>query len=274
VSPRARFTTIAMCLLSLATAVSLCRRPAATAHAATAGTPVYAANGDLLPPSDYREWIYLTSGIDMSYSPKAMDTPDHSMFDNVFVNPAAWRSFVATGTWPDKTVMVLEVRGAKTRGSINQRGHFQDTEIMGFEVHVKDEARFPGKWAFFDFDSPHKNGTLIPTGAPCYTCHAAHAAVDTTFVQFYPTLLPIAKAKGTLSAAFLKDEEVAGANNLRSSTDSMKLITLDNALPWFGSVLIRLVGWSGDTGKQIQMVAFKKIKLRLQVRRFRSQVNE
>jgi len=31
----------------------------------------------------------------------------------------------------------------------------------------------------------------------CYSCHSAHAAVDTTFVQFYPTLAPIAKAKGT-----------------------------------------------------------------------------
>jgi hypothetical protein len=29
--------------------------------------------------------------------------------------------------------------------------------------------------------------------------------VDTTFVQFYPTLLEIAKAKGTLSAAYIKD---------------------------------------------------------------------
>ncbi|MGA8089572.1 MAG: cytochrome P460 family protein [Terracidiphilus sp.] len=209
--PGVRFTAIVVCLLSLATVVSLCRHPGAIAHAATAGVPAYAANGDLLPPRDYREWIYLTSGIDMSYAPKAMAMPDHSMFDNVFVNPAAWRSFMATGTWPDKTVLVLEVRGAKTKGSINQRGHFQDTEIMGFEVHVKDEARFPGKWAFFDFDSPEKNGALIPSGAPCYTCHAAHAAVDTTFVQFYPTLLPVAKAKGTLAAGYLKEEAAAGS---------------------------------------------------------------
>jgi len=34
--------------------------------------------------------------------------------------------------------------------------------------------------------------------------------VDTTFVQFYPTLLPVAQAKGTLSAEFLK-ENPAGA---------------------------------------------------------------
>jgi hypothetical protein len=191
--------------------VSLCRHPTTTALAATTDAPAYAANGDLLPPRDYREWIYLTSGIDMSYSPKAMDMQGQSVFDNVFVNPAAYRSFVATGTWPDKTVMILEVRQAKSKGSINQRGHFQDTGITGLEVHVKDGARFPGKWAFFDFDSPDKNGTLIPEKAPCYTCHAAHAAVDTTFVQFYPTLLPIAKAKGTLAAGYLSEEATSGA---------------------------------------------------------------
>lgn len=207
----ARITFAVFCLFSLALAVSFCRRPATIAQAATAGGPVYAANGDLMPPRDYREWIYLSSGIDMSYLPKAMDMQGQSVFDNVFVNPAAWRSFEATGTWPDKTVLVLEGRGAKTKGSINQSGHFQDTGIRGFEVHVKDEARFPGKWAFFDFDSPDKNGTLIPTGAPCYTCHVAHAAVDTTFVQFYPTLLPIAKAKGTLAAAYLKEEAAASS---------------------------------------------------------------
>lgn len=133
------------------------------------------------------------------------------MFDNVFVNPAAYRSFLATGTWPDKTVMVLEVRGAQTNGSINHRGHFQDTEVMGMEVHVKDESRFPGKWAFFEFDSPDKNGSLFPQKAPCYTCHQAHGAVDTTFVQFYPTLLPIAKEKKTLSANYLKDESATSA---------------------------------------------------------------
>jgi hypothetical protein len=176
-----------------------------TAKAATDAAPAYAANGDMLPPTNYREWIYLSTGIDMSYSPKAA-LLDHSTFDNIFVNPAAYRSFLAAGKWPDKTVMVLEARGAQTKGSINQRGHFQDTAIMGFEVHVKDEARFPGKWAFFDFDSPEKNGSLLPQGAPCYTCHAAHGAVDTTFVQFYPTLMPIAKTKGTLSAAFQREE--------------------------------------------------------------------
>ena len=194
---------VSVCLFA-AFCLVICRKKPAI-HAQTADAPAYAANGDLLPPKNYREWIYLSTGIDMSYAPKPGMT-DHSMFDNVFVNPAAYRSFLATGTWPDKTVMVLEVRGAKSNGSINHRGHFQDTEIMGMEVHVKDESRFPGKWAFFEFDSPEKNGSLFPQKAPCYTCHEAHGAVDTTFVQFYPTLLPIAKEKKTLSANYLKDQ--------------------------------------------------------------------
>jgi hypothetical protein len=196
---------VGVCLIAGLASLPFLLHPGRVVRAASTGTVGYASNGDMLPPSNYREWVYLTSGIDMSYSPKA-DMADHSMFDNVFVNPEAYRGFVATGTWPDKTVMVLEVREARGKGSINQRGHFQGTDLMGLEVHVKDETRFPGKWAFFEFDSPAKNGTLVPHGAPCYTCHAAHAAVDTTFVQFYPTLLPIAQEKKTLSEAYLREE--------------------------------------------------------------------
>lgn len=208
---RLRFPAAVLCLAASAASLPILLHFAKPVHATAVSTPAYAANGDLLPMANYREWVYLSSGIDMSYSPKA-EMADHSMFDNVFVNPEAYRSFLATGTWPDKTVMVLEVREARDKGSINHRGHFQGTDIMGLEVHVKDQARFPGKWAFFDFDSPMKNGTLIPSGAPCYTCHAAHAAVDTTFVQFYPTLMPIAQEKKTFSAEYLKEEADARAH--------------------------------------------------------------
>jgi Cytochrome P460 len=161
------------------------------------------ANGELKLPQGYREWVYLTSGFDMSYNP-AMQMANHHIFDNVFVNPEAYKAFVDTGTWPDKTMLVLEVRGAQAKGSINQNGNFQDADVMGIELHVKDEARFPGKWAFFAFDGV-KTAKAIPTTADCYSCHAQHAAVDTTFVQFYPTLLPIAQEKHTLSASYLKE---------------------------------------------------------------------
>lgn len=162
----------------------------------------YTGDAQLKFPENYRNWIYLTAGFDMSYTAAA--TPDHHMFDNVFVNPEAYKAFVETGTWPDKTMLLIEVRGAESKGSINQAGHFQGTDVMAVEVHVKDEARFPGKWAFFGFDA-NKTAKMVPTSAECYSCHTQHAAVDTTFVQFYPTLLPIAKSHGTLSAAYQKE---------------------------------------------------------------------
>lgn len=166
--------------------------------------PTYTADEQLVFPANYREWIYLSSGIDMSYFQSGMGM-DHSMFDTVFVNPDAYKSFQQTGTWPDKTMLVLEVRKAGTNASINKSGHFQTTELMGREVHVKDESRFPGKWAFFGFDDKD-TAKMVPKEAACYSCHEQHGAVDTTFVQFYPTLIDLAKQKGTLSAAYVKEE--------------------------------------------------------------------
>jgi hypothetical protein len=159
--------------------------------------PTYTRDGQLQLPEHYRDWIYLTTGFDMSYNPSAQ-RGDHHMFDNVFVNPEAYKSFQATGKWPDKTMLVLEVRHAEGKGSINQNGNYQGSDVAGIEVHVKDEARFQGKWAFFGFGDGKTAASMIPTSADCYSCHAEHGAVDTTFVQFYPTLQPIAKSKGTL----------------------------------------------------------------------------
>jgi hypothetical protein len=179
------------------------REYAAPPSSAPSVAPEYTGDGQMKLPEHYREWVYLTTGFDMSYNPEGMQM-GHHMFDNVFVNPEAYRAFVETGKWPDKTMFVLEGRRAEGRGSINQKGNYQGSDLMGIEVHVKDEARFPGKWAFFGFGDG-KTAKMIPTTATCYSCHSEHAAVDTTFVQFYPTLLPIAKSKGTLAEGYLKE---------------------------------------------------------------------
>jgi hypothetical protein len=169
--------------------------PGTQPPAAPTDVPTYTPTGNLVLPANYREWVYLTSGLDMSYT--ATTNPAHSMFDNVFVNPTSYRAFVATGTWPDKTTFILEIRGAENPVSINKRGHTQSADVMGMEIHVKDH----GKWSFYERASPTE-AKLIPPPASCYTCHESHAAVDTTFVQFYPTLLPIATEKKTLSPAY------------------------------------------------------------------------
>jgi hypothetical protein len=186
----------------LLSALAFLAPPVLRESGAAISGPEFTQGGELKLPQGYREWVYLTSGFDMSYNP-SMQMGGQHMFDNVFVNPEAYKVFVNTGTWPDKTILVLEERGARDKGSINRSGNFQG-DVMGLELHVKDEARFPGKWAFFAFDG-EKPAKAIPTSADCYSCHAQHAAVDTTFVQFYPTLLPVAKEKHTLSASYLKE---------------------------------------------------------------------
>lgn len=174
-------------------------------------TLTYTPDGKLQLPPNYREGIFLSAGLDMTYGSAPASPSAHSRFENVFVNTEAYRSFLATGTWPDRTVLVLEIRSAETDASINKAGKTQGATISGIEVHVKDVARFPstGGWSFFDIDGSTGTGKLIPPPASCYTCHQDHAAVDTTFVQFYPTLLPVAKSKATLSPAYLK--EIAAA---------------------------------------------------------------
>ena len=186
----------------LLSATALLSPPVIRESGTPASGPDFTQGGELKLPEGYREWIYLTSGFDMSYNPP-MQMGNQHIFDNVFVNPEAYKAFVNTGTWPDKTILVLEQRVARGKGSINQSGNFQ-ADIVGLELHVKDETRFPGKWAFFAFGG-EKTAKAIPTSADCYSCHAQHAAVDTTFVQFYPTLLPVAQEKRTLSASYLKE---------------------------------------------------------------------
>src|SRR3546814_19288352 len=101
----------------------------------------------------------------------------------------------------------MEIRGAGSKASINKRGKFQTTEVMGFEAHVKDAARFEGGWAFFGLNADNPGAEITHTAA-CYGCHVQHGAVDNTFVQFYPTLLPLATAKGTLSAGYVARKSV------------------------------------------------------------------
>jgi hypothetical protein len=193
---KSRFAVLAALVL-VGLAIALSRPVTAGPSASPADGPHYVAGGELAFPADYREWVFLSSSIDMSYS--AM--PVHQ-FDNVFATRAAYRAFLKTGAWPDKTILILENRGAASKESIAKLGQFQNGEVIGLEAHVKDVARFKGGWGFFAFDG-HKPGDMFPYTAACYACHQAHAAADTTFVQFYPTLLPVATKMGTLNRAYV-----------------------------------------------------------------------
>jgi hypothetical protein len=168
----------------------------ARSQSAAAAPAHFTSDGKLLRPVDYRRWVYVSSGFGMSYNANAGGNGEPA-FTNVFVNPTAYDYFQANGKWPDKTMFVLEVYGSTSNGSINKHGSFQKT-FMGLDVEVKDETRFADKWAYFNFDGEEKSSSAAPAKNECWKCHEQNAAVEHSFVQFYPEMLKVARAKGTL----------------------------------------------------------------------------
>jgi cytochrome c553 len=69
---------------------------------------------------------------------------------------------------------------------------------MGFEFHVKDASH--GGWQFYFIPKDKPSAKAFPATAACFTCHAQNGAADTTFVQYYPTLIEAAKKNGTYKA--------------------------------------------------------------------------
>jgi len=155
-------------------------------ESATASDPQYTGSGSLLFPQDYREWTFVTSGLGMTYRAAGASEADaNPSFDNVFADPASYKSFLKTGVWRDKTVLILEIRESDSKVSINKGGHVQ-TQLLRVEAHVKDSAR--RGWAFYAFKPGETEAKMLPKTLSCYSCHDQNGATDSTFVQFYPTL--------------------------------------------------------------------------------------
>ena len=168
----------------------------------TASPIKFNSDGTLVRPEGYRRWVYVSSGFGMSYNPDPSGS-GAPMFTNVFVNPASYDYYLSNGKWPDKTMFVLEMYGSTSHGSINKNGSYQNM-FHGLDVEVKDEARFADKWAYFGFDGDDQSSRAsTPSKNACWKCHDQNAAVEHTFVQFYPELLKVAKSKGTIKPGVL-----------------------------------------------------------------------
>jgi hypothetical protein len=192
------------CVAGLAAAGLSFLTMTADPQAPNRGAPQFENGTELVRPTDYRSWPFIGAGLGMTYDGERgtqAATPDNPRFTHAFVNPAAYEHFMQTGTWPDGTVFMLEFRASQTEGSINRSGRFA-TQLTFLEAEVKD-SRFPDGWAFYAF-GPGNN--LARAAKPlagadvasCVECHSENGAVERTFVQFYPHLLEVARAKGTL----------------------------------------------------------------------------
>src|SRR5258708_22834390 len=103
--------------------------------------PHHDAKGNLLRPADYRDWEFLSAGYGMNYSPAP---GGHELFTNVFVQRWAYEDFLTSGNWPEQSMFVIDERDAKSKGSINNKGHFQPAR-KSLDLESKDPHRNPTK---------------------------------------------------------------------------------------------------------------------------------
>ena len=198
-----RRLSLLLCLPLFSSLITGCSAP--VEQSALSDGPRYLDGTSLVRPVDYREWPFIGSALGLTYETKTASPDAPPTFTNVFVNPSSHRAFMETGEWPNGTVFVLEFRRSQTEAAPNKGGRFQG-DLSRLEAEVKD-SRFSDGWAFFNFG---RGTDLTEVATPlagdaaarCVQCHTEETAVERTFVQFYPTLLEVARQKGTLKPGF------------------------------------------------------------------------
>lgn len=157
-----------------------------------AGEAFMINEGELQRPTGYREWVYVGTPVtpnDMNGGKAAF--PEHH---NVYIDPESWKHWKKTGEFRDGTILMKELVSVGSKAAVSGKGYFQG-EFLGLEATIKSKFNFPdepGNWAYFSFSSKdHKTLAETAKAFPsesCNACHAASAADDFVFTQYYPVL--------------------------------------------------------------------------------------
>ena len=149
-------------------------------------------DGQLERPTGYREWVYVGTPVtpnDMNDGKAAF--PEHH---NVYIDPDSWAHWKETGEFREGTILMKELVSVGTKAAVSGNGYFQG-DYIGLEATIKSKKHFPdepGNWAYYSFSTPdHKTLATEAKAFPaasCNGCHAAAAADDWVFTQFYPVL--------------------------------------------------------------------------------------
>ncbi len=169
-------------------------RPSGEQKKAATG-PQYNDKGELLRPTGYQTWVFVGSNLGIQYGKEVIDkeraNSNPGTFHNVYINPEAYQTYVKTGKFPDRTILVMEVYEAVERGpqKIVSKGFFPG-KLLSVEAAIKNSKRPDGAntdWAYYDFGTKRTSAKAFADGA-CYQCHRKHASDDNVWVQFYPIL--------------------------------------------------------------------------------------
>ena len=198
-----RIGVLFVLMIGLVSIVTLGQSP--RPQGASGVAPRYTKDGELVRPEGYRAWIFVGADRGLAYGTEPAKAPaerprveDDAAFHNIYIDRAAYESYIKTRKFPDKTVLVMEVfeAGQKEPRHIVSRGHYEARRV-GLEVAVKNSERLDGSqtpWAYYNFTNPadpHAPPVKTARAQPdanCFNCHLEHADVDNVWVQFYPVL--------------------------------------------------------------------------------------
>jgi len=156
-------------------------------------------DGKLQRPTGYREWVYVGTPL----TPNDMNNGKATFpeFHSVYIDPESWAHWKKTGEFREGTILIKEMAAVGSKAAVSGQGYFMG-EFAGLEASVKSKKYFPdqpGNWAIFSFSTPDhktvKTETPPQPVAACNACHAAAAADDFVFTQYYP-VLRASKGKG------------------------------------------------------------------------------
>jgi hypothetical protein len=166
------------------------------AQTATRYLPEYTADGQLLLPKNFHEWVYVGSPL----TPNALNGGQANFpeFHNVYIEPGSYEIYKKTGQFPEGTILFKELQltlpGENPDGSRTEpsgRGYFPGP-FNGADVTVKDSKRFPDTngWGYFNFNhhEPKASMAKVKAKSECAFCHIASAKKDEVWTQFYPLL--------------------------------------------------------------------------------------
>ncbi len=151
----------------------------------------FTADGELIRPSGWREWIFVGSPL----TPNSLNggTAAFPEFHSVYIDPDSWAHWKETGEFREGTMLAKELTLVGATAATSGTGFFNG-DLQGFEIAHKDSTRYSKDtdgWAYYSFGhkpEPYADTTAAMPTAACAACHTAAAADDMVFTQYYPIL--------------------------------------------------------------------------------------
>jgi hypothetical protein len=165
------------------------------------------AEGELIRPEGYREWVYV--GTPLTPNDMNRGKAPFPEFHNVYIDRESFDEWKRSGTFRDGTILMKELVSVGSKQASSGKGYFMG-EYIGLEATIKSKDRFPdepGNWGYFSFGHEIPlavTATAFPA-SDCNACHEDNAADDWVFTQFYPVLQAAKGGAATRGSAAVHD---------------------------------------------------------------------